>query len=92
MYMFRGDKDHRTKESYKRFFKFISSDLYKSAEGTLKAFCDAHSNAFLIMKKSKAHVFHQFNVLVKINSGMLVLSKGSAEESSSNSHAITSNE
>ena len=89
--MFHSDKDHRTKESYKRFFKFTSNHLYKSAKDVLKTFCEAYSNAFIARKKSKAYVFYQFNVLVKINNGMLVLSKGSAEESSS-SHAITSNE
>ena len=38
----------------------------------------------------REEIVHQFNVFVKINNGVLVLSKGSAEESSSNSHAITS--
>lgn len=89
--MHHGDKDHRIKESYKRYFKFISNELYESAIDVLEAFCSAHPNALIVMKKSKACVFYQFNVLVKINNGILVLSKGSTEESSS-SQAVTSNE
>ena len=76
----------RTHDKY--FYKF-NEELLDQATSVLKIFCALHPTAFTLLK-SGARVFHSFNIAVKVDHGRLILSKGSAEESSSSTDPLTS--
>ena len=101
--MFKGEKEFSYLSIHKRlhtfymfnpqthdkcFYKF-NEELLSQAILVLETFCALHRTAFTLLK-SGARVFHSFNVAVKVDHGRLILSKGSAEESSSCTDPLTS--